>query len=128
MRRSNLSTILLAAALSVGVLLPSTGCSLREVSPPSPNPAPTPLPPDDTQPSARDHTDAEFWQALARRVAAGRVESTDEIILICKAAKEAGDLVEAAKLETALPTAATQNERITETNRARITDAIKQLR
>lgn len=116
-------TIFVLAALCVGAC---SGC-LDPVapSPPTPGPAPTPLP---DKPAGRDHTDAEFWSALARRVAAGRVESTDEIILICKAAKEAGDLVDAAKLETALPTAATQNEPITETNRQRIADAIKQLR
>lgn len=123
--RSHLLTTFVLAALSVGAF---SGC-LSPVSPPSPpSPAPTPRP-DDVKPApSTDHTDAEFWTALARRVAAGKIDSTDEILLILKAAKEAGDITNPTAIETAIPNAARENEPITETNRQRIADAISRLK
>ena len=111
---------LLLAALSVGVC---SGC-LDRVGPPSPPPSPAPTP----SPLEPTHTDAEFWSALARRVAAGKIADTDELIALTKAAQDAGDLRDATPLATALPPdAAAKNTPLTPTNRDQIATAIRRL-
>ncbi len=117
------SSLLLLWVLCVGVC---AGC-LREGPnspdvPPAPTPQPQPVQPD------RDHTDAEFWKALGRRVAAGKVESTDEVLGIVKAAKQAGDVQDAERIGAALPNAAAKNEVIDASNRDRIAAAIAGLK
>lgn len=110
-------------ALVVGAC---SGC-LDPVGPPQPPPSPAPTPPR-PEPTTPDHTDAEFWNALARRTAAGKIDDTDEIIALVRSAKDAGDVTNALRLEEALPTAAAKNEPITANNRDQIADAIRRLK
>lgn len=116
---------LLAAGLVAGAAL---GC-LDAVEPLPPTPAPAPAPPDPTpQPNpSPGHTDAEFWRALADRVAAGKVPSSDRLILILKEAKASGDIRNAERIAEVLPDIANQSEAITDTNRERIATALKKL-
>lgn len=116
------------AALCVGVCV---GCldpsgPLPQPVGPEPSPAPTPVP-RPVEPITPGHTDAEFWRALADRVAAGRVPSTDRLILILKEAKSSGDVRDAERVAEVLPDIAEQPQQITESNRERIATSLRKL-
>lgn len=93
---------------------------------------PTPEPGNDVKPSPvapdRGFTDAEFWKSLGDHVERGQVTDTDEVIRIAKQAKAAGYLSDIGGIDTALPTAAATNEVISDANRSRIANALKQLK
>lgn len=112
----------LLAALCVGAL-----CGCLDPIAPAPNgpapPAPTPLP----SPIKPGHTDAEFWRALADRVAAGRVPSTDRLIQILKEAKATSDIKAAERIADVLPDIAEMPEPITESNRDTIANQLRKL-
>jgi len=114
----------LLAALCCGVCC--LGCLDASVGPLPPTPSPTPQPPA-PNPFNPGHTDTEFWKALADRVAAGRVPSTDRLILILKEAQETGDLRAAERIADVLPDIAANPETITETNRDHIATALRKL-
>lgn len=120
--RRRVSPAFLAALCCGACCLGCLDASVGPHTPPTPNPAPQPPAP---QPS---HTDAEFWSALADRVAAGRVPSTDRLIALCRAAQHSGDLQAAERLAEVLPNIGEHPEPITASNRDRIASALRRLK
>lgn len=119
MRRLHLLAALCCGALCLGCLDAPVG-----PLPPTPSPAPQPPAPSPINPG---HTDAEFWRALADRVAAGRVPSTDRLIQILKEAKATGDINAAERIADVLPDIAEKPTAIDDTNRDSIASQLRKL-
>lgn len=117
----SLNRLILLAVLSCGACI---GC-LDAVGPPPPTPSPAPQPVQ-PQPQPPSQTDSDFWSALADWVAAGKVPTTDRLILIVKEAKDAGYVTNAARLSEVITN--TDSKPIEDSNRASIVAGLQRLR
>jgi hypothetical protein len=111
---SSLARLLIAAFLLVGITGGMSGCNLlnalpdggndQDVNPvdplplpqPDPGPLPPPLPPEPPKPV--EPTEADYWNALADLVEAGRFTNTDQIVLTAKSQKLLGHLKDLGRL------------------------------
>ncbi len=125
----SLARLLIVAFMLVGMSSGMAGCNLlsalpdgQDVKPvdplpqplpepfPKPDPAP-PVPPEPPKPV--EPTEADYWNALADLVEAGRFTNTDQIVLTAKSQKSLGNLKDLGRLSEY------------ETKRSDVTDANK---
>jgi hypothetical protein len=110
---NSLARLLIVAFLLVGMSGGMSGCNLlnalpgggndrdnRPVDPlPEPGPLPDPLPkPEPEPPKPVEPTEADYWNALADLVEAGRFTNTDQIVLTAKSQKSLGHLKDLGRL------------------------------
>lgn len=111
---NSLARLLIVAFLLVGMSGGMAGCNLlsalpdggndQDVTPvdplplpqPDPGPLPPPLPPEPPKPV--EPTEADYWNALADLVEAGRFTNTDQIVLTAKSQKSLGHLKDLGRL------------------------------
>lgn len=112
---NSLARLLIVAFLLVGMSGGMSGCNLlnalpdgQDVKPVDPLPLPKPEPPKPVEP-----TEADYWNALADLVEAGRFTNTDQIVLTAKSQKSLGHLKDLSRLSEY------------ETKRSDVTDANK---
>jgi hypothetical protein len=110
----SLARLLIVAFLLVGMSGGMSGCNLlsalpdgQDVKPvdplpqpqPEPFPKPDPLPkPEPEPPKPVEPTEADYWNALADLVEAGRFTNTDQIVLTAKSQKSLGHLKDLSRL------------------------------
>lgn len=84
------------------------------------------VPPEPEKPSV--DCNESVWHALAERVDSGKVIDTDELILIVRDMKEAGDVTDTKPFEDALPTLGATNIILdTKEKRSQVSDALRKL-
>jgi len=113
---SSLARLLIVAFLLVGMSGGMSGCNLlnslpdkedkddQDVKPdpgpaPSPDPLPEPFPKPDPpkpeplpEPKPLVYTEADYWNALADLVEAGRVSNTEQIVMVVESQKTLGNI------------------------------------
>ena len=109
----SLARLLIVAFLLVGMSGGMSGCNLLNALPdgqdkvdpdvkpvdPLPQPLPDPFPkPDPEPPKPVEPTEADYWNALADLVEAGRFTNTDQIVLTAKSQKSLGHLKDLGRL------------------------------
>lgn len=111
---SSLARLLIVGLLLVGMSGGMSGCNLLNALPdddktdvkpdPGPGPTPDPLPepfpkPDPPKPPEPvKPTEADYWDALAELVEAGRFANTDQIVLVVESQKTLGHLVDISRI------------------------------
>jgi hypothetical protein len=116
---NSLARLLIVAFLLVGMAGGMSGCNLLNALPdkpdtpdvkpvdplpqpqpqPEPFPKPDPLPlPEPEPPKPVEPTEADYWNALADLVEAGRFTNTDQIVLTAKSQQKLGHLKDLSRL------------------------------
>lgn len=104
---NSLARLLIVGLMLVGMSGGMSGCNLLNALPdkdqtdvkPDPGPTPDPLPrpfpeplPEPKPPEPAKPTEADYWEALAELVEAGRFSNTDQIVLVVASQKTLGHI------------------------------------